>query len=136
MQWRKANGDFGAYTGPLVDLGQGIPRRMRDHGIRRALFDLAFGYVSGFPVRDIIPFALRSLFPQPILTVDLADIAEPVDESYVGTVYVQCPACDELMPARVTAEIGNPEGADVGESTLICTPDMTDIHAHVWTHTD
>lgn len=64
MQWRRADGSMGTYHGPLKSLGHGIPRPMRDHGFRRAMFDLAFGYVSGFPVRDIIPFALRSLLPQ------------------------------------------------------------------------
>ncbi|WP_138945260.1 hypothetical protein [Plantibacter sp. M259] len=68
MQWRKANGQTGRYTGPLMDLGRGIPRKMRDHGVRRAIFDLAYGYVSGFPMRDIIVFAGRSLFPAPVLT--------------------------------------------------------------------
>lgn len=64
MQWRRADGTMGTYHGPLKSLGHGIPRPMRDHGFRRALFDLAYGYTSGFPVRDILPFALRSLFRQ------------------------------------------------------------------------
>jgi hypothetical protein len=64
MQWRRADGSTGEYFGPLFELGQGIPRNLPDHGFRRALFDLALGYVSGFPVRDIIPFAFRSLWPQ------------------------------------------------------------------------
>lgn len=68
MQWRRADGTTGTYHGPLKSLGQGIPRKMGPHGFRRALFDLAFGYTSGFPVRDIIPFALRSLFPQRVAT--------------------------------------------------------------------
>lgn len=63
MTWRRANGSTGEYHGELIELGMGIPRRIPPHGIRRVLYDLAFGYVSGFPVRDIIPFALRSLFP-------------------------------------------------------------------------
>jgi hypothetical protein len=64
MTWRKADGSTGEYSGPLMDLGHGIPRPMRDHGARRAVFDLAFGYVSGFPVRDVLAFSFRSLFPQ------------------------------------------------------------------------
>ena len=63
MTWRRADGTMGEYHGELVELGMGIPRRKGAFGIRRAMFDLAFGYVSGFPVRDIIPFAVRSLFP-------------------------------------------------------------------------
>lgn len=63
MTWRRADGTLGEYHGELIELGMGIPRRKGPHGIRRAVFDLAFGYVSGFPVRDIIPFAARSLFP-------------------------------------------------------------------------
>lgn len=64
MQWRRTNGSIGHYSGPLIDLGHGIPRRIPSYGIRAALFDLAFGYVSGFPVRDILTFSARSLFPQ------------------------------------------------------------------------
>lgn len=63
MTWRRADGGIGEYRGEMVELGMGIPRRKGSYGIRRAVFDLAFGYVSGFPVRDIIPFAIRSLFP-------------------------------------------------------------------------
>lgn len=134
MQWRKANGDVGDYEGPLVDLGQGIPRRMRDHGFRRAVFDLAFGYVSGFPLRDIIPFSLRSLFPQPVLSAELSEVTEPVGESYAGTVWIICPECGDLIPARVKAAIEDPDAAHLGEARLVCTPDMTDVHAHAWTH--
>ena len=78
MQWRKADGTMGTYTGPLIYLGRGIPRPMGDHGIRRALFDLAFGYVSGFPVRDILPFAARSLFPQRAATIEAAEL-QPIN---------------------------------------------------------
>ena len=64
MQWRRADGTFAEYTGPLDDLGYGIPRNPRKTwGIRRALFDLAFGYVSGFPILDVLAFAARSLLP-------------------------------------------------------------------------
>lgn len=133
MQWRKLNGDTGTYTGPLVNLGHGIPRQMGAHGFRRAVYDIAFGYVSGFPVRDIIPFALRSLFPQRALEAEVA-YAEKVDPSHVGTVHILCPDCGYLMPATVSAEIADAEFADMGQATLVCTPDMTDVHAHMWTH--
>lgn len=92
MQWRKANGQTGEYTGPLMPLGHGIPRCMRDFGIRRAIFDLAFGYASGFPVRDIIPFAIRSLFPYRIVTVDLSTCTFCGDKRLPGLV-----CCDELV---------------------------------------
>ena len=42
--------------------------------IGHAAFDLAFGYTSGFPLRDILPFASRSLFPRRAATIDAADI--------------------------------------------------------------
>lgn len=65
MQWRKADGTFAEYTGPLDDLGYGIPRNPRTSwGIRRAVFDLAYGYVSGFPILDVLTFSARSLFPR------------------------------------------------------------------------
>lgn len=64
MQWRRADGSFAEYTGPLDDLGYGIPRNPHTQwGIRRALFDLAYGYVSGFPILDVLTFAARSLLP-------------------------------------------------------------------------
>lgn len=63
MQWRRRDGSTGTYSGELLDLGYGIPRKRGFWGVRAALFDLAFGYVSGFPVRDILPFAARSLLP-------------------------------------------------------------------------
>lgn len=64
MQWKRADGTIGTYTGPLDDLGYGIPRNPRTQwGIRRAIFDLAFGYVSGFPIRDVLAFSARSLLP-------------------------------------------------------------------------
>lgn len=51
-----------------------------------------------------------------------------------GVVHVECPSCGESMPATVTCEIlGDTDGED---QTLACTPDMTDIWAHVWSHDD
>lgn len=71
MSWRRADGSFAEYVGPLDDLGYGIPRNPRSSwGLRRALFDLAYGYVSGFPVRDVVAFSLRSLLPRPPARAD------------------------------------------------------------------
>lgn len=74
VSWRSAAGRTRTYRGPVIDLGVGIPRRAhhRSWGIRRAVFDAAFGYVSGFPVRDIIPYAIRALFPTRILDAPVA----------------------------------------------------------------
>lgn len=81
MQWRRSNGETGQYSGRLVDLGYGIPRELPDHGIRRALFDLAFGWVSGFPFWDVLVFSARSLFPQRVqgalVTVEPSEMREP-----------------------------------------------------------
>lgn len=64
MQWRRADGSTGQYIGPLDDLGYGIPRNPpTSWGPRQALFDLAFGYVSGFPITDVLVFSARSLLP-------------------------------------------------------------------------
>lgn len=64
MTCSRADGTFAEYTGPLDDLGYGIPRNPRTTwGIRRALFDLAYGYVSGFPILDVLVFAARALLP-------------------------------------------------------------------------
>lgn len=131
MQWRKADGSTGMYEGPLLDLGKGIPRPMGAHGFRRALFDLAVGYASGFPVRDIIPFAIRSLWPSPMLEVVIEE--QQPGPAVIGTVYIGCPECGEPMPATVSVEVVDPDD-DGLHAELVCTPDMTDIHAHVWSH--
>lgn len=77
MQWRRFNGQTGTYSGPLVDLGQAIPRRVRSWGPGAALHHFAYGYASGFPLRDVIPFALRYLLPPsrkvPTVEVHYAD---------------------------------------------------------------
>ena len=65
MQWVGFGGKTKEYRGLLYELGQGVPRKVPGWGIRRAIFDLAFGYVSGFPVRDILYFVFtRSLWPR------------------------------------------------------------------------
>jgi len=80
MQWRKADGSTGRYSGPLQSLGHGIPRPMRDWGVRRAVFDFCFGYVSGFPLRDILAYSLRSLFPQKTLYAEVEWLDEQPDD--------------------------------------------------------
>lgn len=97
MQWRRADGSTGTYEGPLFDLGYGIPRRIPAYGLRRSLFDLAFGYVSGFPVRDIIPFTLRSLLPSKPATVTLHP----------------CPECDGMLLGPPESGINHSNGAHV-----------------------
>jgi hypothetical protein len=39
-----------------VDLGWGIERAYPRRGFRRMLWDFCFGYVSGYPVRDVLAF--------------------------------------------------------------------------------
>ena len=39
-----------------VDLGNGAMRNYPRFGFRRMLWDFCFGYVSGYPVRDILAF--------------------------------------------------------------------------------
>lgn len=55
---------------------------------------------------------------------------------YVGHVDITCPDCDTVVPVPVTAEIVNNEYAHLGESRLVCEPDMTDMWAHTWSHHD
>lgn len=131
MQWRKADGTTGEYVGPLVELGKGIPRNLPPHGIRRAIFDLAFGYISGFPIWDVLVFSARSLFPQ--RPPCRGEWVEQDQSSTVGTVWIACPECGESLPATVSAEVVDHDG-DGLHSELVCTPDMTDVHAHVWAH--
>ena len=78
VTWRRANGTTGVYKGEVWELGVGIPRHLPEWGLRRALSDLAYGYTSGFPLRDIIPYCLRALFPPSgrIPTVH----AEPIED--------------------------------------------------------
>lgn len=132
MQWKRWNGATGVYDGPTVDLGTAIPRRLPDFGFRRAVFDLAFGYVNGFPLLDVIAYSMRSLFPTQTREA-LVDYGEENAPLVVGTVYISCPSCGEPMPATVSCEVIDDDG-DGMNATLACTPDMTDIHAHVWSH--
>jgi len=87
MYWRRADGSQGEYVGPLRDLGHGIPRPDHGPGIRRALFDLAFGYVSGFPVRDILAYVLRSSFREgPVLEATAEEVADDAQDARGGAV--------------------------------------------------
>jgi hypothetical protein len=56
---------WGGKTGQLsadINLGYGHSRNVPAHGIRRAIWDSAFGYVNGFPLSAILYYALtRSL---------------------------------------------------------------------------
>lgn len=62
MQWRGPRGESVWYEGPMFDLGYGIKGRHQDRGIRGLVWDLAFGYVSGFPVSHILHYALTHVF--------------------------------------------------------------------------
>ena len=80
VAWRRADGTTGKYTGPIRELGQGIPRGDSGPGIRRALFDLAFGYVSGFPVRDILAYVFPGSFrAAPILEAAAEEVVPITD---------------------------------------------------------
>jgi len=45
-----------------LEMGRGSFRNLPPFGLRRAVWDAAFGYISGFPKRDILYYILtRSL---------------------------------------------------------------------------
>lgn len=50
----------------------------------------------------------------------------------VGTAHVVCPECDAVVPAVVTARLVPDVSRD--RMLLACTPDMTDVWAHMWAH--
>jgi hypothetical protein len=100
MHWRRADGSMGEYAGPLRDLGHGIPRPDHGPGIRRALFDLAFGYVSGFPVRDILAYVFPGSFRE-------APVLEATADPQIAT---QAPA-EQPQPSSG----GNGTGGGLGE---------------------
>lgn len=65
MRWKKPNGETAIYHGTLHDLGYGIPRHLpRDWGIKRATYDFALGYASGFPLGHVLAFSMRRLLPR------------------------------------------------------------------------
>lgn len=45
---------------------------------------------------------------------------------------LRCPTCDVAITVPITVELST--GAD--GLVLDCTPDLTDVWAHVWTHGD
>ncbi|MEQ6898998.1 hypothetical protein [Microbacterium sp. KR10-403] len=53
---------------------------------------------------------------------------------HVGTVNIQCPVCDTIIPAEVTAVLVPAAATESGRIELACTPDLTDMWAHMWTH--
>jgi hypothetical protein len=53
-------------------------------------------------------------------------------EVLVGTVEIRCPVCDATFPVAVTASLAVVGGGQ----ELVCKPDMTDAHAHMWSHSD
>lgn len=83
MRWAHRDGTAAVYVGPLIDLGQGIPRprshRPLIYRMQRALWHLTFGYASGFPVRDIVAFTARGFWSIPIPTDAPAAIVEAYD---------------------------------------------------------
>jgi len=65
MQWCGTAWAGRAYTGPLQELGQGIPRKFKLGGLKEFAYHLAFGYTSGFPLRDIIYWStMVTFFPR------------------------------------------------------------------------
>lgn len=53
MQCVGPKGETLAIPGPYIDLGIGKRRCKKPFGLRRALWDFCYGYVSGFPVHAI-----------------------------------------------------------------------------------
>lgn len=53
------------------------------------------------------------------------------DNVLVGTVTVQCPACDVQLPIPVTAHLSQ---VNRQQQELVCNPDMSDVWAHAFTH--
>jgi hypothetical protein len=55
--------------------------------------------------------------------------------SVVGTLHVQCPECDVVVPIEVRAELATSETEDARQ-TISLDPDLTDLWAQAWAHTD
>jgi hypothetical protein len=61
LQWLGVGGKSRVFQGDLFFLGWAVPRGLPVTGFRRAWWDFCFGYVSGFPLRDIFYYiATRS----------------------------------------------------------------------------
>lgn len=101
IRWGRRDGTVGVYTGPVLDLGDGIPRptstRPTIYRLQRMVWHLALGYVSGFPVRDIVVYALREFWP----IEDITDI--PTAEVEAHVVFIPGPDA-ELSPSRPMTE--------------------------------
>lgn len=87
MQWRGWGDRPREYTGDLRYLGWGVPRPRAERGTwRRIVWDLAFGYVSGFPKRDIVWYVWKVSIRRPparplaaiVTEIDAADV-DPAD---------------------------------------------------------
>ena len=70
MQWARRDGTMAEYAGELIDLGHGIPRprsrRPMVYRMQRAVWHLSFGYVSGFPIIDVLAFTARAFWGIPL----------------------------------------------------------------------
>lgn len=99
VRWGRRDGTVGVYVGPVIALGDGIPRpRSRNplfYRMQRFAWHVAFGYVSGFPVRDILAYALREWWP----------IEDVTDVPTVDPAVVFIPGPDaELTPSAPMTE--------------------------------
>lgn len=84
MTWRHRDGTPAEYVGPLTELGRGIPRKRSRrpfaYRMQRAAWHLALGYVSGYPVRDILAFTIRGFWHIPLPSDPIPDaIIEEVE---------------------------------------------------------
>ena len=47
-----------------------------------------------------------------------------------------CAECQESIEVPIVVEIVNGDRAHEGRASLTCTPDLADLWAHMWIHTD
>ena len=52
----------------------------------------------------------------------------------IGTAHIACPECQEVIPVDVRGRLVYRDDDDRGR--IECDPDLTDLWAHAWTHTD
>ncbi len=57
-------------------------------------------------------------------------------EIEVGSFDIACPVCQTPVPVVVSCRTENNENAWLGQATMECTPDMTELWAHLWTHNE